>query len=43
MARTGKPNILVIWGDDIAEALDKAAEYGITIVSMKQDWKAVFA
>jgi phosphoglycolate phosphatase-like HAD superfamily hydrolase len=26
----------------LAEALDKAAEYGITVVSMKQDWKVVF-
>jgi phosphoserine phosphatase len=26
----------------LAEALDKAAEYGITVVSMKSDWKAVF-
>jgi phosphoserine phosphatase len=25
------------------EALDKAQEYGITVVSMKRDWKAVFA
>lgn len=27
----------------LAEALDKAGEYGITIVSMKNDWKTVFA
>jgi len=27
----------------LAEALDKADEYGITIVSMKRDWKTVFA
>ena len=26
----------------LVEALDKAAEYGITLVSMKRDWKAVF-
>lgn len=26
----------------LAEALDKAGEYGITVVSMKQDWKTVF-
>jgi phosphoserine phosphatase len=26
----------------LAEALDKAAEYGITVVSMKADWKVVF-
>ena len=26
----------------LAEALDRAAEYGITVVSMKRDWKAVF-
>ena len=27
----------------LAEALDKADEYGITVVSMKRDWKTVFA
>ena len=27
----------------LVEALDKADEYGITIVSMKRDWKTVFA
>jgi phosphoserine phosphatase len=27
----------------LVEALDKAPEYGITVVSMKQDWKNVFA
>ncbi len=27
----------------LTEALDKAAEYGITVVSMKRDWKTVFA
>jgi hypothetical protein len=27
----------------LAEALDKADEYGITLVSMKHDWKRVFA
>jgi hypothetical protein len=27
----------------LVEALDKAAEYGITVVSMKDDWKVVFA
>jgi phosphoserine phosphatase len=27
----------------LVEALDKAAEYGITVVSMKRDWKVVFA
>jgi phosphoserine phosphatase len=27
----------------LAEALDKASEYGITVVSMKQDWKTVFS
>jgi len=27
----------------LAEALDKADEYGITVVSMKRDWNAVFA
>jgi phosphoserine phosphatase len=26
----------------LVEALDKSAEYGITVVSMKRDWKAVF-
>ena len=26
----------------LAEALDKAEDYGITLVSMKRDWKAVF-
>jgi hypothetical protein len=26
----------------LKEALDKAGEYGITVVSMKRDWKAVF-
>jgi len=26
----------------LAEALDKAREYGITVVSMKRDWNAVF-
>jgi hypothetical protein len=26
----------------LAEALDKAGEYGITVVSMKRDWRAVF-
>ena len=27
----------------LTEALDKADQYGITVVSMKRDWKAVFA
>jgi hypothetical protein len=27
----------------LAEALDKASEYGISLVSMKRDWKTVFA
>lgn len=27
----------------LAEALDKAADYGITVVSMKKDWSQVFA
>jgi phosphoserine phosphatase len=27
----------------LVEALDKAAEYGITVVSMKRDWRTVFA
>ena len=27
----------------LAEALDKATDYGITVVSMKQDWSQVFA
>ncbi|MCV3243714.1 HAD family hydrolase [Mesorhizobium sp. ZC-5] len=27
----------------LAEALDNAGEYGITVVSMKNDWKTVFA
>ena len=27
----------------LAEGLDKASEYGITLVSMKSDWKTVFA
>jgi phosphoserine phosphatase len=27
----------------LAETLDKAEEYGITVVSMKRDWKTVFA
>jgi len=26
----------------LAEALDKADEYGITVVSMKRDWRTVF-
>jgi hypothetical protein len=26
----------------LAEALDKASDYGITVVSMKRDWKTVF-
>jgi len=26
----------------LVEALDKANEYGITVVSMKLDWNAVF-
>ena len=26
----------------LAEALDKAEQYGVTVVSMKRDWKAVF-
>jgi hypothetical protein len=26
----------------LAEALDKAEQYGITVVSMRRDWKAVF-
>ncbi|CDZ68264.1 Nonspecific acid phosphatase [Neorhizobium galegae bv. orientalis] len=26
----------------LAEALDRSAEYGITVVSMKRDWKTVF-
>ena len=26
----------------LVEALDKANEYGITVVSMKRDWNAVF-
>ena len=26
----------------LVEALDKSAEYGITVVSMKRDWKTVF-
>ena len=26
----------------LAEALDRAQEYGITLVSMKRDWKTVF-
>jgi hypothetical protein len=26
----------------LAEALDKASEYGLTLVSMKRDWKVVF-
>ena len=26
----------------LVEALDKADEYGITVVSMKRDWKKVF-
>jgi hypothetical protein len=26
----------------LAEALDKAGEYGITVVSMRRDWKSVF-
>jgi phosphoserine phosphatase len=27
----------------LVEALDKAGEYGLTVVSMKRDWKTVFA
>ena len=26
----------------LSEALDKAQDYGITVVSMKRDWKVVF-
>ena len=26
----------------LVEALDKAGEYGITLVSMQRDWKTVF-
>jgi hypothetical protein len=26
----------------LVEALDRSAEYGITVVSMKRDWKVVF-
>jgi hypothetical protein len=26
----------------LAEALDRAEDYGITVVSMKRDWNAVF-
>ena len=26
----------------LAEALDRAEDYGITVVSMKRDWKVVF-
>ncbi len=26
----------------LMEALDRAAEYGITVVSMKNDWRMVF-
>ena len=26
----------------LAEALDRAAEYGVTVASMTRDWKAVF-
>jgi hypothetical protein len=26
----------------LAEALDRADEYGITVVSMRRDWKSVF-
>jgi hypothetical protein len=26
----------------LSEALDKAEDYGITVVRMKQDWKVVF-
>ena len=26
----------------LSEALDKVEDYGITVVSMKQDWKVVF-
>lgn len=27
----------------LAEALDRAKEYGITVVSMRRDWRTVFA
>ena len=27
----------------LAEALDKAGDYGIMVVSMKRDWKKIFA
>ena len=27
----------------LVEALDKAKDYGITVVSMKRDWKTVFS
>jgi hypothetical protein len=26
----------------LSEALDKAEDYGLTVVSMKRDWKVVF-
>jgi hypothetical protein len=26
----------------LSEALDKAQDYGVTVVSMKRDWKVVF-
>lgn len=26
----------------LAEALDKAPDYGLTLVSMKQDWNSIF-
>jgi hypothetical protein len=36
----GKPNILVIWGDDIGIT---ARAGGWTVVSLKNDWSTVFA
>lgn len=26
----------------LADALDKADQYGLTVVSMKRDWRAIF-
>ena len=38
MAKTGKPNILIIWGDDIGWFNVSFNNNGI----MKDDWKRIF-
>ncbi len=37
-----QPFQVQVFFSSLAEALDKAGEYGITVVSMKRDWGAVF-